>query len=139
MKPSPAQDKSPGHGGQADHAARTVRALAASLRLQSLVAVGLTLAVLPAGPVAAYSSMCGSLAVYVPGLAFTLLVARRIGGDSTAFVRTAALAEFGKLALTGVLCAAAFIWVRPLAPPAFFAGMIAMLVTGWIGLGRALR
>jgi F0F1-type ATP synthase assembly protein I len=70
---------------------------------------------------------------------FTVLVARRIGGDSAAFLRTAALAEFGKLLLTGVLCAAAFIWVRPLAAGWFFTGMLAVLVTGWIGLGRAIR
>lgn len=118
---------------------RTARALVAGLRLQTLVAIALALAFLLVGPVAAYSSMCGSLAVYVPGLVFTLLVARRIGGDSAAFLRTAALAEFGKLFLTGVLCAAVFIWVRPLSPPAFFAGMIAVLVSSWIGLGRALR
>ena len=43
---------------------------------------------------AAYSSLFGSLAVYLPGLMFSLLVARKIGGDSAVFLRTAALAEF---------------------------------------------
>jgi F0F1-type ATP synthase assembly protein I len=138
MKPSPDQG-APGPGSAAGYAGKTARALAAGLRLQTGVAIALALLLLPVGAVAAYSSLCGSLAVYLPGLMFTVLVARRIGGDSAAFLRTAALAEFGKLLLTGVLCAAAFIWVRPLAPGWFFTGMLAVLVTGWIGLGRAIR
>lgn len=141
MKPSPDEGTPPpGPGSPAGYAGPSARALAAGLRLQTWVAIALALLLLlPAGPVAAYSSLCGSLAIYLPGLMFTVLVARQIGGDSTAFLRTAVLAEFGKLFLTGVLCAAAFIWVRPLAPGWFFAGMLAVLVTGWIGLGRAIR
>ena len=105
-----------------------------SLRIQSLVAVALVLLSLLAGPVAAYSSLFGSLAVYVPGMLFTVLVMRKMGGDSTVFLRTAVLAEFGKLASTAVLCAVVFIWVKPLAPGFFFLGMIGVLVAGWIGL-----
>ena len=105
-----------------------------SLRIQSLVAVALVLLSLLAGPVAAYSSLFGSLSVYVPGMLFTVMVMRKMGGDSTVFLRTAVLAEFGKLALTAVLCAVVFIWVKPLAPGFFFLGMIGVLVAGWIGL-----
>ena len=90
-----------------------------------------------AGPVAAYSSLFGSLTVFLPGLVFTILVLRKIGGDSAAFLRTAMLAEFGKLALTGVLCAVVFIYVKPLAAGFFFLGMIGVLIANWIGL--ALR
>jgi F0F1-type ATP synthase assembly protein I len=110
-----------------------------SLRVQSLAAVTLALVSLLAGPVAAYSSLFGSLAVYVPGLIFTVLVMRKLGSDSAAFLRTAALAEFGKLVLTGLFCAVVFIWVKPLAAGFFFLGMIGVLVTGWIGLAFSFR
>jgi ATP synthase protein I len=110
-----------------------------SLRIQTLVALALVLVSLPAGPVAAYSSLFGSLAVYVPGLLFTIAVMRKLGGDSAEFLRTAALAEFGKLALTAVLCAAVFIWVKPLAPGFFFLGMIGVLSAGWFGLALLYR
>lgn len=106
-----------------------------SLRIQSLAAALLALLSLLAGPVAAYSSLSGSLAAYLPSLGFTVLVMRKVGGDSAAFLRTAVLAEFGKLALTGLLCAVVFIWVKPLAAGFFFLGMIGVLVANWIGLG----
>jgi len=110
-----------------------------SLRIQSIVAVLLALLALLAGPVAAYSSLFGSLAVYLPGLMFTVLVMRKIGGDSADFLRTAMLAEFGKLVLTGLLCAVVFIWVKPLAPGYFFLGMIGVLIANWVGLARFSR
>jgi F0F1-type ATP synthase assembly protein I len=83
--------------------------------------------------------MFGSLAVYVPGLMFTVLVTRKIGGDSAVFLRTAMLAEFGKLALTGVLCAVVFIYVKPLAAGFFFLGMIGVLIANWFGLARTFQ
>ena len=101
-----------------------------------MVAVSLALLSLLAGPVAAYSSLFGSLAVYLPGLMFTIMVTRNIGGDSAVFLRTAVLAEFGKLALTGVICAVVFIFVKPLAAGFFFLGMIGVLAAGWLGLAR---
>jgi F0F1-type ATP synthase assembly protein I len=110
-----------------------------SLRIQSLTALVLALLSYLAGPVAAYSSLFGSLAVYLPGLVFTILVVRKIGGDSAAFLRTAMLAEFGKLALTGVLCAVVFIYVKPLAAGFFFLGMIGVLIANWIGLALTFQ
>jgi F0F1-type ATP synthase assembly protein I len=124
---------------QPTYAATTARALAVALRVQTLVAIVLALGLLVLGPVAAYSSLCGSLVVYLPGLLFTLLVARKMGANSASFLGTAAVAEFGKLLLTGVLCALVFIWVKPLVPMWFFAGMLAVLITSWIGLARAIR
>jgi len=124
---------------QATYAAATARALGVVLRVQTLVAMVLALGLLWLGPVAAYSSLCGSLAVYLPGLLFTVLVGRKIGAGSAAFLGTAALAELGKLLLTGLLCALVFIWIRPLAPLWFFAGMLSVLATGWIGLAKAIR
>jgi len=110
-----------------------------SLRIQSLTAMVLALLSYLAGPVAAYSSLFGSLAVFLPGLVFTILVLGKIGGDSAAFLRTAMLAEFGKLALTGVLCAVVFIYVKPLAAGFFFLGMIGVLIANWIGLALSFQ
>ena len=110
-----------------------------SLRIQSLTAMVLALLSYLAGPVAAYSSLFGSLAVFLPGLVFTILVLRKIGGDSAAFLRTAMIAEFGKLALTGVLCAVVFIYVKPLAAGFFFLGMIGVLIANWIGLALSFQ
>ena len=100
--------------------------------------MALVLVSLPAGPVAAYSSLFGSLVVYIPGLLFTAAVMRKVGGDSSAFLGTVALAEFGKLGLVGALCAAVFIWVKPLAAGFFFLGMIGVMIAGWVGLARNL-
>jgi len=113
--------------------------LALSLRLQSLSGIALALLLLLVSPVAAYSSLFGSLAVFLPGLMFTLLVMRKMGGDSAAFLGTAALAEFGKLALTALLCALVFIFIKPLAAGFFFLGMMTGLVAGWAGLALAFR
>ena len=110
-----------------------------SLRIQSLTALVLASLSYLAGPVAAYSSLFGSLAVFLPGLFFTIMVVRKIGGDSAAFLRTAMLAEFGKLALTGVLCAVVFIYVKPLAGGFFFLGMIGVLIANWIGLALSFQ
>jgi F0F1-type ATP synthase assembly protein I len=110
-----------------------------SLRIQSLAAVVLASLSYLAGPVAAYSSLFGSLAAYVPSLLFTVLVMRKIGSDSADFLRAAVVAEFGKLFLTGLLCAVVFIWVKPLAAGFFFLGMIGMLVANWVGLARTFQ
>ena len=115
---------------------RVLKGIIKSLRIQSLTAAALVLISLLAGPVAAYSSLFGSLAVYIPGLLFTTAVMRKVGGDTTEFLRTVAFAEFGKLGLLGVLCAVVFIWVKPLAAGFFFLGMIGVMGAGWIGLAR---
>lgn len=116
-----------------------LKGISKSLRIQTLVALALVLLSLPAGPVAAYSSLFGSLAVYLPGLVFAVMVVGKLGGDSAMFLRAATLAEFAKLMLTGALCAAVFIWVKPLAPGFFFLGMIGVLAAGWVGLALLFR
>ena len=144
MQQSPDQDSQvrPGSfkpASGADYAESTVRALRMGLRMQSVAAMLLAGILLLKGPIASYSSLFGSLAAYLPGALFVLLVARKLGGDTNAFLRTAALGEFGKLFLTGLLCAVVFVWVRPLEAGWFFVGMLTVLVMGWIGLGRAIR
>lgn len=121
------------------YAQTTVRALRAGLRIQSVAAVILAGLLLLKSPIASYSSLFGSLAAYLPGALFVLLVGRKLGGDTNAFLRTAALGEFGKLFLTGLLCAAVFIWVKPLQAGWFFVGMLLVMVMGWISLGKAIR
>ncbi|MDZ4728970.1 MAG: ATP synthase subunit I [Xanthomonadales bacterium] len=126
-------------GSRPDYAELTVRALRAGLRMQSIAAMLLAGMLLLKGPIASYSALFGSLAAYLPGALFVLLVARKLGGDTNAFLRTAALAEFGKLFLTGLLCAVVFTWVKPLAAGWFFTGMLTVMVMGWVGLGRAIK
>jgi len=110
------------------------RTLVRSLRVQSLLSVLLAGGLLLIGPVAAYSSMFGSLAAFIPALFFAQFLARKFGPDSAAFLRAAVMAEAGKLLLTVLICAAVFIWVRPLAAGWFFAGMITVMFSGWLGL-----
>jgi len=105
-----------------------------SLRIQSLVALLLAGGLFLIGPVAAYSSIFGSLAAYIPALFFALVVTPKFGADSASFLRTAAVAEVAKIFLTGLICAAVFIWIKPLAPGWFFVGMAAVIFSGRLGL-----
>ena len=53
--------------------------------------------------------------------------------------RQCAQSWIGKLFLTGLLCALVFIWVKPLAAGWFFAGMLTVMVVGWVGLAKAIK
>ena len=108
--------------------------VARSLRIQTIVALLLAGGWLLLGPVAAYSSLFGSLAAYIPALFFALLVVPKFGADSAVFLRTAAVAEVAKLILTALICMAVFIWIKPLAAGCFFAGMAAVIFSGRLGL-----
>ena len=108
------------------------------LGTQALAGLVLALGLLPLGRVAAYSSILGSLAAWIPAVFFAAIVGRRIGSDSSAFLQSAVIGEALKLLLTGLVCAAVFIWVDPLMAGWFFAGMIAVMVAGWVGLFRAV-
>ncbi|KAA9131651.1 hypothetical protein F3N42_10085 [Marinihelvus fidelis] len=104
------------------------------LRMQSLASLAMAGALLLVGPVAAYSSMFGSLAVFLPALLFALVVARRFGSDPVTFLRAATMGEAGKLLMTVLVCVAVFAFVKPLAPGWFFAGMLVTMAAGWLGL-----
>lgn len=95
-----------------------------------LLAAGLLLI----SPVAAYSSMFGSLAAFLPSLAFALLVAPKIGPDSNAFLRMVVIAEAVKLLVTAVICMLVFIFVKPLSAGWFFAGMAVVIFSGRLAL-----
>ena len=118
---------------------RVIQKLVGGLRIQLLVSLVLAALLLLVEPVAAKSSFLGSLVVFLPGLMFTVLTIRKLGGDSAAFLRTATVAEFGKLLLMGVLCALVFMFVKPLAPGYFFLGMIVTMALGWAMLIRAFK
>ena len=109
------------------------------LKTQSMAAVALALALLAVGPLAAYSSLLGSLAAFLPALFFGAFVGRKIGSDSAAFLQAAVIGEAVKLLLIALICTAVFLWVSPLAPGWFFTGMIVVIVAGWIGLYAGLK
>ena len=104
------------------------------LRIQSIMSLLLAGSLLLVGPVAAYSSIFGSLAAFIPALFFALLVTPKFGPDSAAFLRTAVIAEAGKLFLTALICVAVFIWVKPLAAGWFFTGMATGIFSGRLGM-----
>ena len=63
-----------------------------------------------------------------------LIVARRFGADSKAFLRAAVLAEVAKWLLCAAICIAVFVGVKPLAAGWFFVGMGCVILAGWLGL-----
>ena len=109
-----------------------------SLRAQFLTGLLLALALWAVSPLAAYSSLLGSLAAFVPALFFTLRVAVKIGADSAAFLRAAVVGEAIKLLLMAMICMAVFLWVKPLAAGWFFAGMVATILAGALARARRL-
>ena len=113
------------------------RKISRSLRAQSLTGIALALGLMFINPVAAYSSLFGSLAVFIPALVFAILVASKIGSSSTAFLKAAVVGEAVKLILTGLICTVVFIWVDPLAAGWFFAGMILAIFIGYSGLYKS--
>jgi len=104
------------------------------LRVQSVASFLLAGSLLLVGQVAAYSSIFGSLAAFIPALFFALLVTPKFGPDSAAFLRAVVIAEGLKILLTALICVAVFIWVKPLAAGWFFTGMAVTIFSGRLGL-----
>ena len=104
------------------------------LRVQSLASMLLAGALLLVRPVAAYSSMFGSLAAFIPALFFALFVAPKIGPDSAAFLRAAVIGEALKILITALICVVVFVLVKPLAAGWFFAGMAVGIFSGRLGM-----
>lgn len=102
------------------------------LRVQSLTGLALAGGLMVISPVAAYSSLFGSLAAYVPALLFALIVLRNFGDDSAAFLRAAVIGEAAKLLSTALICMGVFMLVEPLAYGWFFAGMILVIFVGFL-------
>jgi len=110
------------------------RLISRGLRIQSIASLLLAGGLLLLGPVAAYSSIFGSLAAFIPALVFALLVTPKFGPDSAAFLRAAVIGEAAKILLTALICMAVFVWVKPLAAGWFFAGMAVALFAGRFGM-----
>src|SRR5210317_1169794 len=106
------------------------RLISRGLRVQSMASLLLAGGLLLVGPVAAYSSMFGSLAAFIPALIFALVVTPKFGPDSAAFLRVAVIGEVVKILLTALICVAVFVWVKPLAAGWFFAGMVVAIFSG---------
>jgi len=104
------------------------------LWVQSMASLLLAGSLLLVGQVAAYSSIFGSLAAFIPALFFALIVTPKFGPDSAAFLRTAVLAEVGKIVLVALISVAVFVWVKPLAAGWFFIGMAVAVFSGRLGL-----
>ena len=110
------------------------RLISRGLRIQSTASLLLAGSLLLVGPVAAYSSMFGSLAAFIPALFFALVVTPKFGPDSAAFLRAAVIAEVVKILLTAAICMVVFIWVKPLAAVWFFTGMAVAIFSGRLGM-----
>lgn len=110
------------------------RLIGHGLRVQSIASLVLAGVLLLVGPIAAYSSIFGSLAAFIPALFFALVVAPKVGQDSAVFLRAAVMAGAAKIFLTALICVAVFVWVKPLAPGWFFTGMIVVLFSGRLAL-----
>lgn len=109
-------------------------AIGRSLRIQAIVSLLLAGGLLLVSQVAAYSSMFGSLAAFIPALFFALVVTPKFGPDSAVFLRAAVIAEAGKILITALICVAVFIWVKPLAAGWFFTGMAVGIFSGRLGM-----
>ncbi len=82
------------------------------------------------GQVAGASVLLGGAAAVVPNAFLAArLLAPGAGASGRALMRSAWIGEIGKLALTALAFATIFAFVRPLAPPAVFAGFIAAQLT----------
>jgi ATP synthase protein I len=94
------------------------------------------------GEVAAVSALLGGATAVVPNgfLAARLLQPSR-DQSAKAMMRSAWLGEVGKVLLTVVLLGVIFGFVRPLSPPAVFAGFIAaqLVVFGALLIGSGSR
>jgi ATP synthase protein I len=90
------------------------------------------------GDVAAVSALLGGAAVVIPnGFLAARLLTPSTDQSARAMMRSAWVGEIGKVLLTALLFGVIFGFVRPLSPPAVFAGFIAaqLVVFGALLLG----
>jgi ATP synthase protein I len=99
------------------------------------------------GKVAAVSALLGGAAVVIPnGFLAARLLTPSVDQSAKAMMRSAWFGEIGKVLLTALLFGVIFGFVRPLSPPAVFAGFIAaqlvvfgaLLLGGGVGTNEAL-
>ena len=79
-----------------------------------------------------YSGLCGGLIAWLPNLYFAHKAFRFSGARAAqSIVRSFYAGEAGKLILTAVLFALAFVVVKPLEAPALFGIFVLALSVGW--------
>ncbi len=84
------------------------------------------------GAVSGYSGLCGGLIAWLPNLYFAHKAFRFSGARAAqSIVRSFYAGEAGKLILTAVLFALAFVVVKPLEAPALFGIFVLALSVGW--------
>ena len=84
------------------------------------------------GPTSGYSGLCGGLIGWLPNVYFAMKAFRFSGARAAqAIVRSFYAGEAGKLILTAVLFALAFVGVKPLAPLALFGVFFLTQVVNW--------
>ncbi len=87
------------------------------------------------GLIEARSLFAGGMICVLPNVFLALrLFADGAGADPTRIVRAAYFGEVGKLALTALLFAAAFVAIRPLSAGLLFAGYIMAQLVFWVAL-----
>lgn len=112
-----------------------IRGLLSVLGLQLMVAGLVTLvSVLISGLTAAKSAAIGGAIAFIPGAfyAWRLIVSR--SATPSRLLRAHFVAEAGKLALTFVLFAATFVWIKDVSAVPLFAAYIAVLLAYWLAL-----
>lgn len=84
------------------------------------------------GAVSGYSGLCGGLIAWLPNLYFAHKAFRFSGARAAqSIVRSFYAGEAGKLILTAVLFALAFVVVKPLEAPVLFGIFVLALSVGW--------
>ena len=84
------------------------------------------------GAVSGYSGLCGGLIAWLPNLYFAHKAFRFSGARAAqSIVRSFYAGEAGKLSLTAVLFALAFVVVKPREAPALFGIFVLALSVGW--------
>ncbi|WP_407313896.1 F0F1 ATP synthase subunit I [Pseudomonas sp. nanlin1] len=84
------------------------------------------------GAVSGYSGLCGGLIAWLPNVYFAFKAFRFTGARAAqAIVRSFYAGEAGKLILTAVLFALAFVGVKPLAPIALFGVFLLTQSVSW--------
>ena len=84
------------------------------------------------GAVSGYSGLCGGLIAWLPNLYFAHKAFRFSGARAAqSIVRSFYAGEAGKLILTAVLFALAFVVVKPLEASALFGIFVLALSVGW--------
>ena len=112
-----------------------IRGLLAVLGLQLLVVCSVTLVLLlVSGLMAAKSAAVGGAIALIPGAfyAWRLIGTRNATPDR--MLRAHFVAEAGKLALTFLLFAATFVWMKDVSAIPLFAAYIAALMAYWLAL-----